>query len=86
MDRKRPKGPDYLIIDNFADFFQIDMSDLIDAKREAEKMSDFSCNSEYEGDGCDKLIWLENLQNQEDQNPGFSKIAKSMAKFRPKLN
>ena len=45
MDRKRPKGPDYLIIDNFADFFLIDKADLIDAKREAEGMSDFSCNS-----------------------------------------
>ena len=63
MDRKRPKGPDYLIIDNFADFFKIDKADLIDAKREAEGMSDFSCSSEIEGDGCDKLIWLKNLQN-----------------------
>ena len=63
MDRKRPKGPDYLIIDNFADFFLIDKADLIDAKREAEGMSDFSCSSEIEDDGCDKLIWLKNLQN-----------------------
>ena len=63
MDKKRPKGPDYLIVDNFADFFQIDKADLIDAKREAEEMTDFSCNSEIEDDGCDKLIWLKNLKN-----------------------
>ena len=63
MDRKRPKGPDYLIIDNFVDFFEIDKADLIDAKREAEGMSDFSCSSEIEDGVCDKLIWLKNLQN-----------------------
>ena len=62
MDRKRPKGPDYLIIDNFADLFEIDKADLINAKREAEGMPDFSCSSEVERDGCDKLIWLNELQ------------------------
>ena len=32
MDRSKPKGPDYLIIDNFIDYFGIDYTDLIRAK------------------------------------------------------
>ena len=32
MDRSKPKGPDYLIIDNFVDYFGIDYTDLIRAK------------------------------------------------------
>ena len=28
MDRSRPKGPDYLIMDNFLDFFNLEQSDL----------------------------------------------------------
>ena len=35
MDRKIPKGPDYLIIDNFAEYFGLDMKDLIGARNEA---------------------------------------------------
>ena len=38
MDRARPKGPDYLIIDNFVEIFGIDKADLIDAKSEAEEI------------------------------------------------
>ena len=36
MDRTRPKGPDFLIIDNFAEIFRLDKTDLMSARREAE--------------------------------------------------
>ena len=39
-DRSRPKGPDYLIIDNFAHFFQLDMVDLMRARSEAKDITD----------------------------------------------
>ena len=31
MDRTRPKGPDYLVIDNFVQFFKMDKADLLNA-------------------------------------------------------
>ena len=35
MDKSRPKGPDYLIIDNFAEFFKDANLNLIKARKEA---------------------------------------------------
>ena len=32
MDRTRPKGPDYLVIDNFVQFFNMDKADLLNAR------------------------------------------------------
>ena len=36
MDRSKPKGPDYIIMDDFMDHFALDKSDLLNAKNEAE--------------------------------------------------
>ena len=33
MDRSRPKGPDYLIIDDFADFFHYKEDSLLKARK-----------------------------------------------------
>ena len=43
MDRSRPKGPDYLIIDNLADYFKLDVADLMNARKEAVELTDLSC-------------------------------------------
>ena len=44
MDRSKPKGPDYLIIDNFVDYFGIDYTDLFRAKGLAEVISNAACS------------------------------------------
>ena len=43
MDRSKPKGPDYLIIDDVAKFFQLNIDDLKDARKEAEEHVNFVC-------------------------------------------
>ena len=45
MDRTRLKGPDYLIIDNFAELFGLVKADLIDARSEAEDLKEVACNN-----------------------------------------
>ena len=44
MDRTRPKGPDYLIIDDFKEYFEEGMDVLLQAANEAEHLSEISCN------------------------------------------
>ena len=44
MDRTRPKGPDYLIIDNFAEAFGLENADLLGARSEAEDLKEVVCN------------------------------------------
>ena len=34
----RHEGPEFLIIDNFAEYFELDLSDLINARNEAEEI------------------------------------------------
>ena len=36
MDKTKPKGPDYLIMDNFLENFELNVADLLYARREAE--------------------------------------------------
>ena len=43
MDRSKPKGLDYLIIDNVAKFFKLNKADLTDARKEAEEHVNFTC-------------------------------------------
>ena len=38
MDRKRPKGLDYLVIDNFAENFGLNKTDLLNIKAEGNKL------------------------------------------------
>ena len=68
MDRARPKGLDYLIIDNFAQAFGLDETDLINARGEAEDIKKVICNNptaeEYAR--CDYLVWLKNLESNGD--------------------
>ena len=46
MDRSRPKGPDYLIIDNFEETFpDLEKNDLINARSEAEKNAGDICGA-----------------------------------------
>ena len=50
MDRSKPKGPDYIIIDNFEEIFRdkkIDI-DLIEARKEAKLETDQACNKKDE--------------------------------------
>ena len=45
MNRTRPKGPDFLIIDNFAEAFGLEKEDLIGARSEAEDIKEVACNN-----------------------------------------
>ena len=45
MDRTRPKGPDFLIMDNFAELFGLAKTDLIGARSEAEDLKEVACNN-----------------------------------------
>ena len=88
MDRSKPKGPDYLIIDNVAKFFKLNKADLTDARKEAEEIANFVCKEEEAKQyaRCDSMTWLKNLETHEEAMPALSNIAKAMANFRPKLN
>ena len=66
MDRSRPKGPDYIIIDDFTDYFGDFKDTLLQARKEAEdltgELSRLTCGAEDEAHArCDFLMWLKNL-------------------------
>ena len=88
MDRTKPKGPDFLIIDNFAETFGIEKADLLGARSEAEDIKEAACNNlvakAYAR--CDYLVKLENWESQRHFLPSFNKIAQAMTSFRPMLN
>ena len=47
MDRSKPKeGPNYFVIDNFARYFKLNDADLLGAKEEVIKLSDFACENQ----------------------------------------
>ena len=86
-DRKRPKGPDYLIIDNFLEIFEdLEKTDLVHARGEAEKLSSEACAAEEPAARCDALLWLKALDKPGKYLPAFRKIAAAMASFRPYVN
>ena len=63
----RSKGPDYLVIDNFAEFFQLSKADLLGARSEVESITNAGCTadrSSKEGARCDALMWLQGLAGQ----------------------
>ena len=45
MDRTKPKGPDFLIIDDFAETFGLEKADLRGARSEAEAIKEVACNN-----------------------------------------
>ena len=63
MDRSKPKGPNYFIIDNFARYFKLDKDVLLGAKKEVEKISDIACSDVDIATmaRCDSLLWLEKI-------------------------
>ena len=82
MDRSKPKGPDYLIIDNFEDTFaNLEKADLINALSEAQTLSKHSCEVDEDSvhARCDNLIWIQNLISRGDETPALRKIAIAMA-------
>ena len=83
------RGPDYLVIDNFADQFELDISDLNAAKAEAENVTVLGCNSEgstSRGARCDAVTWMAGLGGDGDDNPSLRKIYNSVDRFIPTLN
>ena len=88
MDRSKPKGPSYFIIDNFSHYFKLERADLLGARDEAEQLANHVCSggeaAEYAR--CDVLHWLKTLDTNGFGMPYFEKIAKTMAAFRAKLN
>ena len=87
IDRQRQKGgPEYLIIDNFADYFKLDQSDLVAAKTDAQAISVEACK-EFSSARCDVALWLKTLGAPGDSHlPSANRIGATMADFRLKLN
>ena len=47
MDKTKPKGPDFLIIDNFVDALEdVEMTDLINARIETQMLTEGMCDVE----------------------------------------
>ena len=46
MDKNKPKGPDYLVMDNFFMNFDLNIADLLYARREAEDISTKVCTND----------------------------------------
>ena len=87
MDRTKPKGPDYLIIDNILETF-LERADLLAARSKAEEMTSFICDEMAKDSArCDNLIWIRNLDTTHggDSMPGFSEIATAMKSFRQEV-
>ena len=87
MDRTKPKGPDYLIIDNILETF-LERADLLAARSKAEEMTSFVCDELAKDSArCDNLIWIRNLDTTHggDSMPGFSEIATAMKSFRQEV-
>ena len=64
MDRSRPKGPDYLIIDNLVDVFaNLNKNDLMKAWVEAQTLAKHFCDMDEDSAHarCDSLAWIQNL-------------------------
>ena len=74
MDRSKPKGPDYLIIDNLVESFDtIEKANLVNARGAAEGLADDICSS-YQSERCDYLIWLKDLDTNVEEMPALSQI------------
>ena len=89
MDRSRPKGPDYLVIDNFVDMFDwLEQNDLIQARTEVEGISDQinGLEKDWVSARWDNLTWLKNHEESEGGIPGLKRIAEAMADLRRTLN
>ena len=78
MDRSKPKGPDYLIIDNLNEVFDsFEKANLVNARVSAEELSNDICNQHQSEDyRCDYLVWLNNLDTNEEKMPAFNQIFK----------
>ena len=89
MDRSKPKGPDYLIIDDLVEIFDtFEKADLVHARGTAESFSDLICDLDQseDRDRCDYLIWLNNLETHGDKVPRLGQIYEYMKEFRQQLN
>ena len=81
MDRSKPQGPDYLIIDNFVDTFSnLEKADLINALTETYILTSHLCDVEEDSAHarCDNLTWIQNLISHGDKTPGLREIAYAM--------
>ena len=43
LNENHGQGPDYLVMDNFTQFFGLDKVDLLEARKEVEKMAKAGC-------------------------------------------
>ena len=88
MDR-HDDGSDYIVIDNFAEYFKLDKADLKAAKLEAENVTALGCNAEgstQRGARCDALTWMAGLGEAGEDNPHLRKIYNSVEQLRPVMN
>ena len=58
MDWSKPKGPSYLVMDNFLGNLSLEMNDLKVARVEADTLSRKVCADFEQDHRCDVLMWL----------------------------
>ena len=86
MDKTKPKGPDYLIMDNFLENFELNVADLLYARREAEEISTEFCTNDIGTEQrCDLLFWIKGVSDEYSLT-SFKKIYKSVAALKPLAN
>ena len=77
MDRSRPKGPDYLIIDNLVDAFEnLNKNDLMNARVEVQALAMYFCDMDEDSAHarCDYLTWFKNLISHGDELSALTEI------------
>ena len=86
MDRSKPKGPDYLIMDNFFENFSLNEADLRGARKEAEAIGSELCGKELaESNRCDYVTWIKGFSD-EYKLSSFMKIYEKVALLKPLFN
>ena len=86
MDRNKPKGPDYLIMDNFFENFDLNEADLLGARKDVVQFSNKVCGTEVAAQyRCDIIAWIKGFSDQY-YFPSIYKVYNSVVKLKPLLN
>ena len=81
-----------MIIDNYAEYFELEESDLVKARNDAEGVFGEAFENQKADNSAasarsDSVLWIKDLNRPEDSAlPNINKIGISMSAFRLKLN
>ena len=85
MERNKTKGFNYAVLDNFKEAFQLEQTDLIRARKEAEALTKQICDTTIKSGimmkRCDNLMWFKDVETFTDTS--ISKIYQQVSNFTP---